>query len=74
VQLFRRGLLGLAAQRLLQQFGADAAAELHDQFLHVDEGGAPGRAVRPVQVPQQVFRRALDQRSQLRWYVYLLGG
>src|SRR5262245_63898284 len=57
VQLGRGGLCGLALEGLLQEFGAELAAEEGGQFFEGGEGGAPGRPLRAVEVVGQVFGR-----------------
>jgi hypothetical protein len=70
LQRLGKGLLGLARQRLAEQLAAQAAAQLDDEFLDVAEAGAPRRPLGAPKVVQQVFRRRLQYRANVRGNFY----
>jgi hypothetical protein len=62
----------MALQGLLEECGAQVVAELLDDLLHLGEAGAPGGALRAVEVVQQVFGRRLQHGTQVDRNLYRL--
>jgi hypothetical protein len=70
LQGWGEGLLGLALEGLLEQFGAEVVAESADELLEVGEGSAPGGPFGAVEVVEQVFGGALEHGTQVGGNLY----
>src|SRR5205807_530302 len=66
-------LMGLALESLLEHRAAQVVAEQLGPLLPLSEGGAPGRAFRPVQVVEQVVGRCLENGTPGGGHLYRRG-